>query len=163
MRFSIEQHYDEDPASVLDAFTDADMYPTFTGLTRVATPEVLERSVEKDRIFMRIKMRFAASLSPAAKRIIDPGKLTWVQREEYDLAAHTAKVVFLPDNYADRFSCVGKYTFASTVSGGTVRNIDGNLKIRMPLVGGEVERAIISGLRDHFSQEQPLVKAWLQG
>ena len=29
------------------------------------------------------------------------------------------------------------------------------------LVGGQVEGALVSGLREHFAEEQPLVQRWL--
>lgn len=163
MRFSIEQHYSADPSDVIDAFTDPDMYPSFTRLTRVATPVVLDRTVDGDRITMRIRMRFVAPLSAAARAVIDPERITWVQREIYDVAANAAEVVFLPDNYADRFRCSGTYVFEAAKPSGTIRRITGDLKVRMPLIGGEVERAVVSGLRDHFGQEEPLVEAWIGG
>lgn len=35
------------------------------------------------------------------------------------------------------------------------------LRVRFPLVGGTVERAIVAGLRDHPAAEERVVQAWL--
>jgi uncharacterized protein YndB with AHSA1/START domain len=160
VRFSIEQRYDAPPDAVMAAYTDPDLYDTFHDLSKVAVPEVLSYEREGDRVHLRLQMRFTAPLSSAARAVVDPTRIRWVQDERYDLGAGRAAVVFEPDDYADRFSCSGGYTFVAT-DGGCVRTTAGDLRIRVPLVGGQVERAMVSGLREHFAEEQPLVAAWL--
>ena len=144
------------------AFTDPDLYRTYVGLTKVGAPEVLLHRVEGPTVHLQLRMRFVAPLSAAAQAVIDPARLSWVQDERYDLAARRASVVFRPDHYANRFSCTGGYEF-SAEGGGCVRIVEGDLRIRMPLVGGQVDRALVSGLREHVAEEQPLVARWLAG
>ena len=163
MRFSIEQRYDAPPDAVMAAYTDPDLYGTFHDLSKVAVPVVLSCERDGDHVHLRLQMQFIAELSSAARRVVDPSRIRWVQDERYDLARGTAAVVFRPDDYADRFSCSGGYTFTATGDGGRcLRTTAGDLRIRVPLVGGQVERAMVSGLREHFAEEQPLVAAWLQ-
>lgn len=164
MRFTITQHYrDATPDRVIAAYTDPALYTTFQGLTKVAPPEVLRREQGDGVVSIVLQMRFVAALNAAARRVIDPAKLSWRQSERYDLTAGTATVAFEPDNYADRFGCEGTYTFAPDPDdgSGTVRTISGDLHVRMLLVGGQVEAAFVSGLREHFAEEQPLVQRWL--
>lgn len=161
MHFTVEQRYDAPAYDVLAAYTDPAMYATFDGLSRVGTPEVLDRVAEGGRVTLRLRMRFIADLSSAARRVVDPAKLTWVQEEVYDLTTLRAQVVFHPDAYADRFSCAGGYAFLPGDGEGSTRCIEGDLRIRIPLVGGQVERAMVSGLEGHFAEEQPLVARWL--
>lgn len=162
MRFSIEQHFSSEPKRVIRAYTNPTLYPSLTGLTRVATPKVISYTTDQDKTDLLLQMRLIAAVSTAARAIIDPDQLSWLQQEKYDLASETAAVVFHPDNYSDRFSCSGTYRFCQGSNGGTKRVIDGDIRVRVPLVGREVERAIVSGLRDHFAQEQPLVETWMQ-
>jgi hypothetical protein len=161
VRFHIEQRYERPAAEVLAAYADPDLYPALVGLTRVATPVVLERTQDGERTTLRLQMRFVADISSAARRVVDPARLTWVQEETYDPAALSAQVVFHPDHYADRLSCRGGYAFVPDEGGGSIRQVHGDLRVRVPLVGGQVERALVSGLQDHFAEEQPLVAAWL--
>lgn len=161
MQFTIEQRLAASPTAVIDALTDPELYATYTGLSKVAPPEVLEHASEGGVVRLSLRMQFIADLPAAARRVVDPAKLSWVQHERYDLATSTASVVFRPDNYADRFSCTGGYTFEADGDGCT-RRIQGDLRIRMLLVGGQVENAMVSGLREHFAEEQPVLERWLR-
>ena len=163
MNFTIEQRFPAEPAQVVAAYTNPELYPTLVGLSKVATPEVLDITQTGDDVNVRLRMRFIAEVSPAVSAVIDPRKVSWVQNEHYNLTTLRATVVFEPDNYADRFSCTGGYTFAADPSkpGGTVRVAKGDLKIRVLLVGGQAEKAMIMGLTEHYAEEQPLVTAWL--
>jgi hypothetical protein len=164
MRFTIEQRFTSaSPAEVIAAYTDPDLYASFDTLTKVAQPEVIDRQADGARVTLTLRMRFIAELNAAARAVVDPSKLSWLQDETYDLDAQRADVVFRPESYGDRFSCKGGYRFSS--AGGdpstTTRTIDGDLRVRMMLVGGQVEGAVVSGLREHFGEEQPLVQRWL--
>jgi hypothetical protein len=162
MKFSIEQRFDAPPEQVIVAFADPDLYPTMVGLSKVDTPQVLTADRDGDRVHLQLRMRFIADLSSAARAVIDPSKLSWVQDEHYDLSNLVATIRFLPDNYADRFSCTGGHRFTNDGDdSATVMHTEGDLKVRAPLVGGQVERALVSGLREHFAEMQPLVAAWL--
>jgi hypothetical protein len=70
--------------------------------------------------------------------------------------------VLKPDNYADRFSCRGRMRLdpADDDAGATVRRTQGELKVRALLVAGQVERAILSGLREHLEAEAGLLATW---
>jgi hypothetical protein len=164
MRFTIEQRFDAPAERVIAAFADPELYPTLQGLTKVDTPQVLTAETNGDHVHLQVRMRFIADLSAAARAVIDPAKLSWVQDEHYDLAQLTATIRFLPDNYADRFSCAGTHQFvapAASSPAGSLMRTQGDLKVRAPLVGGQVERALVSGLDEHFAEMQPLVSAWL--
>lgn len=164
MRFTITQRFSgATPGQVIAAYTDPALYATFEGLTKIGRPEVVDRRTDGSGVSLTLRMRFIAELNAAARRVVDPAKLSWLQHEDYDLGAMTAEVVFEPENYADRFSSSGGYRFAPDPDDptGTVRTIDGDLRVRMLLVGGQVEGAVVSGLREHFAEEEPLVQRWL--
>jgi hypothetical protein len=161
MRFQIEQRFRAEPQAVVAALTDPDLYGTYEGLSKVAPPEVIDRSSDGDVVDLRLRMRFTADLPRAARAVIDPARLSWVQHEQYDLTSSTASVVFHPDDYQDRFSCSGGYRFETADAGSCRRTIAGELSVQMLLVGRQVESALVSGLRQHFAEEQPLVQRWL--
>jgi len=164
MKFEITQRFlATTPHDVVDAYTDPDLYPTLTGLTKVAPPEVVSHHVSDGRVTLGLRMRFVADLNAAARAVVDPAKLSWLQEERYDLRAMSASVVFKPESYADRFSSSGGYRFVVDPedSRTTIRTVTGDLRVRMLLVGGQVEGALVSGLREHFAEEQPLVQRWL--
>lgn len=146
-------------------YSDPAFYATLQGLPKISAPEVLSHETEGTRVRLRIRYRFTADLPTAATVVIDPKKLTWVDDTTYDLDEMVAVTALLPDHYPDRLVASARSPFEAT-SGekpGTRRQIDGTLQVRMPFVGGEVERAIVSGLREHLGDEEGVAAHWLSG
>ena len=161
MRFATEQRYPADLATVLALFTDPGLYPTLSGLPKIGTPLVVDHQVDGTHVHLRLRQRFTGELPTAALALIDPTKLTWIEQLDFDLDRATASSRLLPDHYADRLTCSGRYTYLPDGDRTTVRRLDGQLKVRMPLVGGKVEGALVSGLREHATAEQALIAARL--
>lgn len=109
---------------------------------------------------LRIRWSFTAPLSSAARAVIDPDRLTWVETTVHDLSARRARFTMAADHYADRFACHGTFAFTAD-GGGTVRTVEGELKIRAPLVARAVEGAIVSGLEEQLAGEVPAVVGFL--
>lgn len=162
MRFEMEQVFDAPPDAVAAAYADPGLYASFEGLPKMTAPDVLSHEVDGDEVHMRIRYRFAGDLSPAARAVIDPAKLTWVEHSTHDLAARRTTFEMHPDHYADRFSCRGSYRFEPR-GAGCVRLCEGAIKVRALLVAGAVEGAIVSGLREHLADEVAAVEAFLAG
>jgi hypothetical protein len=118
--------------------------------------------LERDRVgvHQRFRYRFTADLSPGVTRVVDPGKLTWVDDARYDLTSHTSRHRIMPDHYADRLSASYDVTLES-LGDSTRRVASGVLTVRVPLVGGRVERAIVSGLEEHAAAEAELLGRWV--
>lgn len=165
MRFTLDQTLPAGVGDVLDAFTDPAFLASLAQLPKVGSPELLEQSREGDLVHQRVRYRFQGELSSAVRRVLDPERLTWVDERTYDLAAATASFRIVPDHYEGRLRCEGseRYTDADGAGERTVRHVDGDLTVRYPLVGGTVERAIVSGLREHLHEEAALVSRWLEG
>ena len=162
MRFELQQRFRAAPDDVARAFADAGFYAALQELPNVDRPEVLDRQEDGERVRLRVRYRFTGALSPAARRVIDPARLTWVEDTTHDLASRTARFVLLPDHYGSRFSCAGGYRFDPD-GDGTRRRLEGDLTVRFPLVGRAVERAIVSGLRDHQAHEVGVLERYLAG
>ena len=160
MRFAVEQQLAVPADLAARAFTDAELYERYQGLTKLGSPEVLERTELPDgRIRMRIRHRFVGHLSGAVRRVLDPERLTWVEEAEHDLEARVARFVLHPDHYADRLEAHGEYRIEPTPDGGCRRVGSVELRVRAPVVARAVEQAIASGLREHLAEEIPFVEA----
>jgi hypothetical protein len=160
VKFRIEQHIPAPLASVEAALLDRDFIAASAQLPKLGAPEVLENERDGDRAHQRVRYRFTAELSGAVTRVIDPGKLTWVDEANYDLSSHTSRHRILPDNYADRLQA--SYDVSLEPLGDSTRRVaTGELKVRVPLVGGRVERAIVSGLEEHAAAEAELLGRWV--
>ena len=160
MRFALDQDLPGTVEDVLAVLADPGFVPELGALPKVGPPELLEHEVGDGRLHQRVRYRFTGALSPAVTRVIDPARLVWVDDTTYDLEAATASFRILPEHYANRLRCSGRYRF-SPRSGGCRRSIEGDLTVSYPLVGRAVERAILSGLEDHLGAEADLIGRWL--
>jgi hypothetical protein len=163
MRFDATQRFDAEQAELLALFTDPDFYPTLTDLPKISTPELVDHRTVNGRIHISFRQRYTGDLPAAAMSIIDPHKISWIEELVFDVASATADTHLRPDHYADRFTCRGRYTFTALGQGRSMRRLDGDLRVRVPLVGGRVEAALISGLKEHAMAERNLIEARLLG
>lgn len=160
MRFRLEQRFDADPDAVMGAFVDPAFYRELSALPNLGEPEVVDIRREGDVVRIQVRYRFTGELSSAARRVLDPERLTWVDHATVDLAARRAVFELRADHYADRLRCHGAYSVEGT-AGASRRIVEGELTVRAPLVGKAVERAIVSGLERHLDEEVAVVERWV--
>jgi len=162
VQFQISQEFRHDRRAVDEAYANPALYPTLVGLPNLGGMEVRSEERDGDTVRLKIHTLFLREFSPAVAAAIDPSKLSWVQDSTFDLAAGTATFRFLPDNYADRFSAAGGTRTVANGEGAT-RTLTGEVKVRAPLVGGRVEKAIVEGLEEYLLAEAALVDAFIDG
>lgn len=160
MRFIVDQPLEGTVDDVVAAFTDPGYLQSLGELGKVGAPEVLDQERDGDVVRQRVRYRFTGDLSPAVTSVLDREKFTWIDEHTYDLAKAEATFRIVPEHYADRLRCGGTERF-HRIAEGTNRRVEAELKVKWPLVGGLVERAIVSGLKEHLAQEAELVQRWL--
>ena len=163
MEFTIEQAYAAAPDAVAAAYTEPALYERVGEASSLGRPQVVDRRVEDDAVLLQVRYRFAGQLNGAARRALDPSKLTWVEHSSHDLATRKVEFQLVPDHYGDRFKASGTAVVAAGPGGGATRTVRGTLTVKAPLVGRAVENAIVSGLRDHLRAEATAVDAFLAG
>jgi hypothetical protein len=160
--FTLSQDFDAPPAAVDGAFVDATCLATMDQLPKIGRVEVLDQTRDGDTVHQRVRYQFLADLSGAVRRVVDPDQLTWIEASTHDLGAHTASYRILPDHYANLLE--GGYDTRITNEGAaTRRTATGVLSVHVPIVGGKVEHAIVSGLEENAAAQAALVAAWLGG
>ena len=160
MRFTIEQRFNHDADAVQDTLADPGFIGQMAELPKLGRPELLVREQRGTQLTLHVRYAFVGELSGAVRRVVDPARLTWVEESTVDLASHTASFRIVPDHYASMLRCAGTSELVATGSG-SVRTTEGDLRVSVPLVGGRVERAIVSGLEEHAAAEAELVDSWL--
>jgi hypothetical protein len=161
VRFTADLAFPAPPDVVLGIYTDPTFYDGLHNLPHIGRPEVLDHRASDGQVTMRIRYQYRGDLPSAAYAVIAPEKLTWVEETVFDLRAATATSRLLPDHYPDRLKASARSAFRAD-DGGTVRHVEGELKVRALLVAGKVEQAIVSGLREHLVDERGVVLARLE-
>lgn len=164
MRFELGQRFDAPAADVAAAYDDPALYDTLVGLPKLGRIEVLDHQVSFGHVLLRARFAFTGDLPGAATAIIDPSRLTWVQDSRHDLATGVTAFRLIPDHYPDRLQASGTFRVKPDPEGaGSTRSVTGELKVRVLLVGGQVEQAIVSGLGEYLDAEAPAVDQFLAG
>ncbi len=156
MKFTIQQVFEGPAAELCNALTDADYLRRMGRLADLGAPELVSQKRVKGTVSQQVRTTFTGKLPSIALKVIDPAKLSWDEFTEIDTKAHTATFKMLPVHYQSYFRCSGAWKLLEQADGAsTTRLIGGELKVSSPIpfVNGQVERAIISGLRQRLAQE----------
>lgn len=154
MRFRIEQRLVAPIERAEAALIDPAWYQAVTASTAVWAPELLDVTDDGGRhVGFRVRYRFRGSINAAAARVISPSKLSMVWVSVLDRETHVVDLHIQPDHYADRLRFTGAVELRP---GGdiTTRVLDGEVKVKVLLVSGAVEGAVVSGLREHAAVEE---------
>lgn len=152
MRFSVEQRYDTSAETLFDVFADPATHESLPEFGRISRPELLDVVDDGALRVVSMRYRFTADLPAAALAIIDPKKLTWVEQSTYDRDDLTMATVFVPDHYGSKMVASAAAQFSDD-GPGSIRRVSGDFRVKILLGAGTVERAIVSGLREHLDEE----------
>jgi hypothetical protein len=160
MRFRIEQQIRGPLGAIERALFDPAFIAATAALPKIGGTELLTQQRDGDRIHQRTRYRFTGDLSPAVTAVIDRDRLTWVDDAHHDLSTHVGHHRIEPDHYADRLQATYDVRL-EPMAQETHRVATGELTVRVPLVGGRVERAIVSGLEEHAAAEAEQLALWI--
>lgn len=163
MRFRIEQRFDASATEVCAALVDVDYLSTAMGeLADIGAPSVQEQTRSGVTVRQKLLFRFTGKLPSAVTMVIDPNRLSWIEDTTIDTSKQTARFTMTPVHYASFFTCTGTWMVTAVDAHTSTRVIDGDLKVRspVPFVGGQVEKAIVSGLRERLADEPAAFARW---
>ena len=162
MRFRVSTTIGAPRARVADAFVDPAFYAELGALPNIRAPEVLSIDKDGDLAHLRIRYALQADLAPAVRRVLDPDKITWVEESTVHRLQHYTEFRMVPEHYVNRMDCSGSYRLEDSGPETTDQVVEGDLVIHYPVVGRLVERAILTGMRQHLTEEARLLERWAQ-
>ena len=165
MRFTISQVFAAPPGEVLVALSNPSYLARMAELPDLSAPVVEDQQRTPTTVHQRLRFQFAGSLPDIVTKVIDPQRLSWHEFTEIDLATASATFRMVPIHYQKFFTCAGSWQLVPTElhhTTHTTRTIQGELKVNspVPFVGGRVEKAIVSGLRERLAHEPSVFASW---
>jgi hypothetical protein len=162
VKFAVRQAVAVPPARAIAAYGSPAFYEGRAARDDIAVREVVRHDATDDRILLEVRFAFTGSVSPAVRAVVDPGKMSWITRTEILLSEDRSSWVVLPDHYPDRLSASGVYRFEEGDDGpGTCDvEVEGDLKVRVPIVGRSVEKVIAGDLRAYIVDEVIGIADW---
>lgn len=156
VKFGFEQRWAASADDVIEVYLDQSFWSGLTRLRATKAPEVLAVERSGDRAVVRLRYGLSVELPREAARFIDLGDVTWVEETTWDLRHREAEVRFLPAQGGGLLRA-GATSRLLDLDDAAVREVRGDLKVRVPLVGGRVERAIVEGVGEHLEAEAEAV------
>ncbi len=164
MRFTAQISYDAPPDAVFAMLTDqAFQDRKLAGTGSLEYSSSIEQTGEAAVI--RTSRTLPTDRIPEAFRSALGGKLTVLQTESWSApspdGSRTGTVgVQIP---GAPLKMNGTLTLATNGRGGTIENVNADLKASVPLIGGRIEKAAEPALRAAIDVEQRLGQQWLAG
>jgi len=161
MRFYLDQPIAVSAEAAQAAFVDPAFYQSLGELGGISAPEVRSFSQSPGHVHMELGYRFAGQLNGPAKRILDPEKITWSQVTDVDLPNRRTEVRMVPDNYQGLLSFSGWYELRRESDDNCTQHFEGDLRVRLPLLGPLAERAIGGSIRQNLAETAHLVERYV--
>jgi Protein of unknown function (DUF2505) len=162
VKFAVGQAVAVPPARAMAAYGSPAFYEGRPARDNIEVREVVHHEDAGDRVLLEVRFAFTGSVSAAVRAVIDPAKMTWITRTELLPALARSSWVVVPDHYPDRLSASGSYRFEEGDAGpdSTEVEVEGELKVHVPIVGRSVERVIVSSLRAYIAEEVAGIPGW---
>ncbi|MEN0068354.1 MAG: DUF2505 domain-containing protein [Myxococcota bacterium] len=142
MKLYVEDHLPAEPSVVWEVFESEEFKQRYQEMTG-DTLHLLERRFEGDVQIQRIRNEPNRELPTIVARALGAKKLCFVQENRYDMAKGRMEWTVTLDVLSDLVSVTG-VTYCAPDDGGTKRVIDGEIKVKVPLVGGQIERIVVA-------------------
>ncbi|HKS48395.1 MAG TPA: DUF2505 domain-containing protein [Amycolatopsis sp.] len=160
LRIEHRARFDQDIAEVFKAVSDEDAWRARLDAIGGPNARIESYSQSGDQWRFVLYQGVSAEKLPAFVRALYPGDLvvereqTWEKADEGYTGTVTATVSGIPGQITAR-------TELSTKSGETVLSTDGEVKIRIPLVGGKVEGFVADQVTRLLQSEAEYTARWL--
>ena len=161
MKITLDQPIGVSVDAAQAAFVDPAFYQSLGALSGISAPEVRSFSQSAGHARLVVGYRFVGELNGPAKRLLDPGKITWSQIADVDLSARRSEVRMVPDNYQGLLSFSGWYELHGEGEDQCSQHFEGDLRIRLPLLGPLAERAIGGSIRQNIAETARLVERFV--
>ena len=162
VKFGFEQRWTTSVEEVLHLYTSRDFWGSLHDLSKFDPPEILEVSSQGGTATTRLRYRLDVELPKEAARFIDTGDVSWVQVTTWDLSRAVGDVVFVPDQ-GQALLKASATTEIVADGAEAVRRVQGELRVRIPLLGHRVENVIVEGIGDYLEEEAGAAADELEG
>jgi hypothetical protein len=110
----------------------------------------------------RTRVTQLAPLPAMAQKAMGVERFRYVQEVESDEPRFATKWSIVPDVMTDRVTCRGE-SHVRAAAGGCERVIRGTIEVRLPLVGGAIEKHIAEQIQRGYTRAEPVIRRFVEG
>ncbi len=160
MRFSLEHRFDA-PVDVIEkASNDPAYVERLSDLPNLGERRVTTFDEHEDGSIDRVVHYKLGSQLPAPVVAVIGSAATWDEVAHFDPSSHEWTFEIRPNVMKGRIDARGRYRFVPD-GAGTKRTVEVDLKVKVPLVGGRVEREMGKGIKETLEAEARLLTEFL--
>ncbi len=151
MRFQAEHRFTAPMGAVADVLVD----PAFhrdVELPDLRFLDVVDHRDDGDEALLSLRYEYVGQLDPVVRRLLGDRRLTWLQELTVARAAGAGRLSFAVEGNPDRLRGLADFTLRPDGEQ-TVWRLDGEVRVRVPLVGGSAERRVLAGFRARLDRE----------
>ena len=144
MHFTTEHRFPAAPARVAALMVD----PEFEGavqLPDLSPPEVVEHGTDGDATVLKLRYQYVGQLDPIAKRLTAGRQLALVQTVRIDPDTGLGTLTIDAEADPGRLRGDARITLSANVDA-CVRALDGDFVVKVPVIGGTLERKLLPGI-----------------
>ena len=127
-----------------------------------AEAEVVTESLPARGEVVRTRVTQLAALPAVAQKALGIERFRYVQEVETDNAAFSTRWAIVPEVMAERVTCRGDSAVRASETG-CERTIRGSIEVRIPLVGGTIERHIAEQIQRGYARAEPVIRRFVEG
>ncbi len=110
----------------------------------------------------RTRVRPNRPLPPLVQKALGADRFSYVQETTRDDATLATRWAVLPDVLADRITCGGTASVRDLPGGRCERVIEGEISVRVTLVGGTIEKAVVEELERSYARGAEVISRHVQ-
>jgi hypothetical protein len=141
MRFELRHRFNCDP-DTLWSITESDEFEKRLAAASTSTRELVERTEKNGEVFICRRIVAKRTLPAPMQKAIGSEHIGWDQHTWRKVGTNVLRWKIVPMVIRDRFSGEGTTTLRPT-GDGCERVINGELTIRIPLIGGAMEKKLV--------------------
>jgi len=126
------------------------------GLTRT----LISREVKDGKIRRVVKVAPDREIPAPAAKVLGAAKIEYTETVEYVLGSGQAQWSTLSSVMTDKVDSRGTVRFAQT-GDDVVRSVDGDVTVKIPFLGGTVEKFIVSDVEKSYDKAAAFTRSWL--
>jgi hypothetical protein len=165
VRFHTEHRFHGSPGAVAALLADPGFYVGLA-LPDLSQPEVLEQHADSDDAALVLRYEYVGSLDPMARRLLGPKRLAWIQEMHVNSSSGSGSgsgtLRFRAEADPKRLHGSADFILAGDEAG-TVRQLDGELVVAVPVIGHQAERRIVPGILRRMDIEAQALDEKLRG
>jgi hypothetical protein len=136
-------------------------FQTGLDLPDLSRPTVVAHEVDGSAHRLTLRYQYVGQLDPIAQKVVGGRAITWVQDLRLDVVSGAGTLGFTADGVGGRADGSATVAITATGDGSCRRRISGDFRIKIPLIGGKAERAIVPGLLRRLDVEADALSAEL--